>query len=238
MASIRLVGWSPPPCCRTPDPRHAVAVSQSDERERTVGRDGDALGYLVLQVDGGHDAAGQRGDLGHRAIAGVRYVGETAIWCECDVGGESPAAAAAEPAPARTMPHMSSRGHSSLGSQRRPGRVPVVSSEFAASIMTASQPFARRRAMARHPPLPLCSCAAVRGEAPARVVRRLGVRALVLPDDGEVPAGWTHLLASEPLHVPALWHFEVANALATGRRRGRLTAAEAGLAATLLASLG
>ena len=62
--------------------------------------------------------------------------------------------------------------------------------------------------------------------------------ALVLPDDGEAPAGWTDLLASEPLDVPALWHFEVANALATGRRRGRLTAAEAGLAATLLASLG
>lgn len=62
--------------------------------------------------------------------------------------------------------------------------------------------------------------------------------ALVLPDEGELPASWSDVLAEGEIDVPSVWHYEVANALAVGTRRGRLTAAEAGLAANLLDSLG
>lgn len=62
--------------------------------------------------------------------------------------------------------------------------------------------------------------------------------ALVLPDEGEAPDRWADILTSAAIDVPDLWHYEVANALIVGVRRERLTAAEAGLAASLLGSLG
>lgn len=62
--------------------------------------------------------------------------------------------------------------------------------------------------------------------------------ALVLPDEGESPDRWVGILASAAIDVPDVWHYEVANALIVGVRRERLTSAEAGLAASLLGSLG
>lgn len=62
--------------------------------------------------------------------------------------------------------------------------------------------------------------------------------ALVLPDEGETADHWADILATEAIDVPDLWHYEVANALIVGVRRQRLTSAEAGLAASLLSSLG
>ena len=44
-------------------------------------------------------------------------------------------------------------------------------------------------------------------------------------------------LATEPALVPALWRFEVANALLVGERRGRLDPAQVERSVTLLAAL-
>ena len=62
--------------------------------------------------------------------------------------------------------------------------------------------------------------------------------ALVLPDESGNEDRWSDLLTSQAIDVPGLWHYEVANALIAGVRRQRLTSAEAGLAASLLSSIG
>lgn len=62
--------------------------------------------------------------------------------------------------------------------------------------------------------------------------------ALVLPDESGNEDRWSDLLTSQAIDVPGLWHYEVANALIVGVRRQRLASAEAGLAASLLSSIG
>jgi len=60
-----------------------------------------------------------------------------------------------------------------------------------------------------------------------------------LPDEESSSADefWREVHAEVPLHIPALWWYECANALATARRRGRLTEDEAVRLGSLLSAL-
>jgi predicted nucleic acid-binding protein len=62
--------------------------------------------------------------------------------------------------------------------------------------------------------------------------------ALVLPDEQVDPAAVAGHLASARPVAPQLFGYEVANALTTARRRGRLTQAQAEQVATLIDRLG
>jgi predicted nucleic acid-binding protein len=60
-----------------------------------------------------------------------------------------------------------------------------------------------------------------------------------LPDEESSSADsfWHEIHAQVPLHVPALWWYECANALVVARRRNRLTGGESEHLAGLLAAL-
>jgi len=60
-----------------------------------------------------------------------------------------------------------------------------------------------------------------------------------LPDEKSASADtfWREVHAEVPLHVPALWWYECANALVVARRRNRLTERESEHLAHLLAAL-